>query len=137
VPEAFHLLLPGADGFRTVHGLTTASEQIDSGIGEWRVNLTGGNKLMTFVGLDWARQFGCGAFYIEKGFLLFRLSFQGRLPPALRSRAINRGILRLARRHGDGGELPLFLHRIASARQFVDKKSFSRQSGAFLSRSSH
>lgn len=34
VPEAFHLLPPGADRFLTVHVLTTASKQIDSGIGE-------------------------------------------------------------------------------------------------------
>jgi len=34
VPEAFHLLPPGRDGFRAVHFLTTASEQIDSGIAE-------------------------------------------------------------------------------------------------------
>jgi len=34
VPEAFHLLPPGPAGFHAVHVLTSASRQIDSGIGE-------------------------------------------------------------------------------------------------------
>lgn len=36
VPEAFHLLPPGPDGFSAVHVLTTASEKIDAGIHEVR-----------------------------------------------------------------------------------------------------
>jgi len=34
VPDAFHLLPPGPDGFRSVHVLTSASDQVDAGIGE-------------------------------------------------------------------------------------------------------
>ena len=49
------------------------------------LNLTGGNKLMTIAGYEWAREHGCEAFYIERGNLLVDLMHNsvGKIPAGI------------------------------------------------------